>query len=180
MRKSDTNIRVTENLARRASDLARLMVQLAGLYEQLLALTERKLQTIRAADIDSMCGCNDEQEAILKRIRERDGLRKQLMDAIGVEVGMAAKSGRNFSVSQLLPQLPASACQEVKAARDRLRDAIGRLAQANRVSGAVSRELIHHLQCVFSAVRPAAIVAGQYSSSGNLRLAAARVFETIG
>lgn len=181
MRKSDTNNRATENLARRASDLGRLMDQLTELNKQLLALADRKLKAIGAADLDAMCACNDEEESLLKRIREREGLRKQLMDAIGTELGMAAKAGRALSVSQLLPKLPIAVHESLTATRDRLRLVLGSLAQASRINGAVSRELIHHLEFVFSAVRPAAAVGGgQYLPDGRVRPAASRVFETVG
>jgi hypothetical protein len=180
MKQPDTNIRGTESLLRRAGDLARLMDQLAALNEQLLMLATRKLEAIRAADLGAMSACNDEQELVCKRLTEREGLRKQLMDAIGAELGLAVRTGRRLTISQLLPKLPHAACAQVSAARDSLRDIVGKLAQANRVSGAVSRELIHHLEFVFSAVRPSVAATGQYSASGTLRPAASRVFETVG
>jgi len=171
---------IPENLNRRAMDLVRLIDQLSATHGQLLGLTRRKLQAIRAADLEAMCACNDEQETLLKRLREREGLRKQLMDAIGIELGLAAKTGRLLTITQLLSKLSGSVQQELSAARDRLREAVGKLAQANRINSAVSRELVNHLEFVFSAVRPSTTTSGEYSARGSLRLTNPGLLETIG
>jgi hypothetical protein len=172
--------RPVDNVARRASDLTRLLEQAAVLHERLVELTGRKVQAIRTADLDAMCACNDEQEAVVKRLRERDGLRKQLMDAMGAELGLSAKAGRALTISQLLLKLPEKARAEVDAARRRLQDVLAKLAQANRLSGAISRELVDHLRFVFSAVRPSATPSGQYSPGGTTSAPGPGVFETIG
>jgi hypothetical protein len=172
--------KATDNMERRAADLARLMDQLSVLHEKLLALTKRKLEAIRAASLDAMCACNMEQDVVVRRIQEREGLRKQLMDALGSDLGLGAKTGRALTVSQLLAKLPPAARGQVSGAKDRLRDTIGKLAQANRVNGAVSRELIGHLNFVFSAVRPSALGGGHYSAAGAVRPEMPGVFEAVG
>ena len=170
----------TDNLRRRADDLARLLDRLAGLHEQMLSVIERRLDAIRAADLDATCACNDEQEVLARRIHEREGMRKQLMDAIGVELGLGAKEGRALTVSQLVRNLPDCLGEQLQTARDRLRGVMGRVAHANRVSGAVSRELASHLRFVFAAVRPASGKSGHYSPNGITKNVGAGVFETIG
>jgi hypothetical protein len=103
------------------------------------------------------------------------------MDTIGKDMGLSASTARAMPVSQIASRVP-------KASRDRLldvarglRDVIAQVAQANRVAGAVSREILGHLTWVFSSVRPAGDKAVVYSGRGaTVGSAETRIFETVG
>ena len=165
----------------RLGDLVTLLDQLRALYEEMLALIGRKIEAMRKADLDAMRVCQQSEHELTKRVNEREGLRRQLMDAIGVELGLASGVGRALSISQFTEKLGKSERAGVISAADGLKSTIAKVAQSNRIAGVISREIVHHLRWVFAAVQPREQQPAGYSGAGVVvPCAGARLFETVG
>lgn len=166
---------------KRLRDLVKLLGSLQRLQGQLLILIQSKIDAMKRADIPAMRDLNDQEQTVVKQLQERDGFRRQLMDAIGEELGLPSRSARALSVSQLASRLPEPARTNLLDAAGRLHRAVSQVAQTNRVAGAVSREILNHLKWVFASVRPAEEKPVGYSGQGvPVGPCDTRILETVG
>ena len=154
--------------SKRVRDLQRLLEQLCTLHEELFALIDSKVDSMRRADVQALTECSAREIALTQRLAERESVRGQLMDAIGVEFGMPGRAGRKLTVSQLAERLVEPQRGTLVAAADRLRGRVFKVMQANRMAGAVSLELLNHLRWVMNAVRPRPEKPAAYSVDGAL------------
>jgi len=152
----------------RFNDLLRLMDGLCALHVELERIIVAKLEAMRRADTAGMQTVVEREQVLTARLGEREGLRKQLMDAIGVELGLPRGEGRRMTVSRLAARLPESSRPALWQRADALRRAIAGAAQANRVAAVAARTLIHHMQWVIAAVRPACDAPITYSKRGQM------------
>ena len=166
---------------KRLKDLIKLMGGLQRLQERLLTLIRSKIDAMKRADAPAMRDLNDQERTVAKQLHERDGLRRQLMDAMGEEMGMPSGTARALSVSQLAARLPEPGRTTLLDAAGSLRKVMSRVAQVNRIAGAVSREILNHLKWVFASVRPAEGRPVGYSGDGAVvGSSQSRIFETVG
>lgn len=167
--------------ATRVRDLVRLLDQMRSLYGQMFTLIDEKLAAMRRSDVEAMTHAGTKETVLADRLGEREGLRKQLMDAVGEEIGLASRSGRRLTVSQLANRLADRDKAALLAAADRLRREVAKVAQANRVAGVVAREVVSHLRWVFAAVRPCEEEPAGYSKSGVVvSRSAGPMFDAVG
>lgn len=167
--------------SRRIKDLLTLLESLRELYRQLLTLVQSKIDAMRRADTPAMQTLSEQEQALAGRIQEREGFRHQLMDAIGEELHMPPRAARALPMSQLASRLCTRQRSALTDAAGRLREVVAKVTQANRVAGAVSREILNHMKWVFSAVRPRDAEPVGYSGDGALvGPADHRIFETVG
>ena len=165
----------------RVRDLIALLTQLSELHDELFSLVDEKISAMRSADLDAMRVCNDKEHLLARRLHERQGLRVQLTEALGKELGIAPAVARAMTVSQLAMRVPASQCKTLTDAADRLRATIAKVAQANRVAGVISREIVNHLRWVFAAVRPQDDRPVDYGDAGVLVARSSTcLFEAVG
>lgn len=171
----------TNKTATRVRDLVRLLDQMRSLYGQMFTLIDEKLVAMRRSDVAVMTHASTKERVLADRLGEREGLRKQLMDAVGEEIGLASKSGRRMTVSQLASRLADQEKTALLAAADRLRQEVAKVAQANRVAGVVAREVVSHLRWIFAAVRPCEEEPAGYSMSGVVvSQCAGPMFDAVG
>lgn len=155
----------------RIRDLASLLEGLRALYEQLSELTTARMTALRKADLAALGECEEKQGSLTRRIEERLGLRRQMMERLGPELGVGARDARAMSLSNLLARVPHEERGRLANIADALRKAVFNVAQANRRLGAASRELLHHVQWVLSSVRPKDESPDAYSRSGTRQTA---------
>jgi len=148
--------------------LLRLLDGLAELHVSLEWNIRSKLDAIRAADMNAVQSAMQEEQQVTDRLREREGLRKQLMDAVGAELGLARGAGRKLTVSELAARLPESSRLTLWQSAGSLRKAMAATAQANRVAGSAVRTLLHHMQWVFASIRPTGAAPLTYSKHGRM------------
>ncbi|MGD2108783.1 MAG: flagellar protein FlgN [Phycisphaerae bacterium] len=166
---------------KRLRDLVKLLDGLCRTHEELLALVRKRIDAMRRADVAAMQALADQEQALVKRIDQREGLRRQLMDKIGEQWGLSARTARALSLSQLTSHATDPERSSLEEAGRRLGNAITKVAQANRVAGAISREVLTHLEWVFASVRPAG--GPRFAYTGNAQHLAgsgARILETVG
>ena len=173
----------TNETARRKHvvDLVRLLEDLRGSHEELLSLTERKTAAMRRADLAMMRSLGAAEQAMAARIRERGGLRRQLMESIGAYVGTSRPNARVMTASQLAARLPEGEGQSVMKAARALGATMARVGKANRMARLISGRVLTHLKAVFEAIRTPDESADGYSDGGGpVTRTDAILFETVG
>lgn len=162
-------------------DLISLFRVLDGLQERLLILIREKLQAMRSSDMALLQSLSLREQKLIESIQEREGLRQQIMDCIGRELGLAARAGRTMTVSQLSTYLPERSALLLENAASELRTVVAKVAQANRVAGATSREIVNHLSWVFASVRATHDSPVCYSGDGGaVGVVGARLLDAVG
>ena len=165
----------------RFGDLLKLFGGLEALHDRLLTLIRAKIEAMKQADVVRISELTGQEQEVAQRIHEREGFRRQLMDAIGEQMGLPPRAARALSVTQLAARIPDPQHSALVSAADGLRARVTRVAAANRVAGTVAREIVNHLKWVFAAVRPAGDGTEGYSGKGVLLpVAETRVFDTVG
>ncbi len=167
--------------AKRFRDLLRLFDALAELNERLFVLLGSKIDAMKRADLAAMRGCGEGERELVEQLQQREGLRRQLMDAIGEELGLSSRAARLLTVTQLASRISEPQRAALLKAADLVRKAVLKVAQANRVVGTVSREVLNHLKWVFASVRPRDEKPAGYAGDGVLVTSSgAAMFEMVG
>lgn len=166
---------------KRLTDLKQLFGVLKNLQEQLLASVRGTTDAMKRADVGAMRDLQQQQRMVVEQLEEREGLRRQLMDGIGRELNLPARSARALSVSQLAARLPEAQRTGLLDAAEGLRKVVFQVAHANRLAGVIARETLNHLKWVFASVRPAPSAAAGYSGDGApTGTPDTRIFDTVG
>jgi len=165
----------------RLNDLIRLFAVLKDLHGQLASLVQLKIDAMKRSDLPLMAKLNEREQAIVRRLEEREGLRRQLMDSIGADLGLKPAAARAMTVSELAAILPESTRHDLIASATALRAVVARLARVNRVASEIARGITGHLKWVFASVRPKDEGRSGYGVGGVLtRTADLRIFEAVG
>lgn len=135
-------------------ELVALMGGLEGLYGELTQLLESKVNAMRRADVECMSQLGAKEIALTQRMRDRDALRKQVLERIGKSIGLNSARSRTLTVSQLTAHLDEPKRATLMEAAKRLRTAVFRSARVGRLAGAVARDVLEHMRWVFASVRP--------------------------
>ncbi len=163
------------------NELIQILGGLRTLHERLLAVLQSKLTSMKGADLLAMRELSLQEHALVRQIQEREGMRRQRMDGIGEDLGLPPRTAGIMTISQLASRLPAVQHDALIGEADGLRQAVIRVAQFNRVVGAASRELLHHLQWVMASVRPAAEKYFAYGNKGDgVAETGGRILEVVG
>ena len=166
---------------KRLKDLLKLLGGVQKLQEQLLELVQAKMDAMRRADISGMRELNERERALAIRLQQREGLRCQLMDQIGNELGLPPGTARAIPVSQVASRLPEPGRGRLLDAAKRLRQVVAQVARGNRMAGVISREILNHLRWVFASVTPKEEKPVGYAVDGMLvGSSKVRIFETVG
>ena len=165
----------------RFKDLLSLLDGLCALNRDLERAIVEKIEAMRRADMPAMEAAVGREKSIVERLHEREGLRKQLMDAMGMELGLRRGEGRRLTVSKLAEKLPDSSRLALWQTATALRRAVAGSAQANRVAASAVRTLLHHMQSVFAAIRPVGSAPLNYTQRGQMAPRGGTVImETVG
>lgn len=165
----------------RLKDLIKLLESIKQLQTQLLNLIRDKLSAMRRSDTAEMQKLAEREQELVKHVQEREGLRKQLMDMIGEEIGLSSRSVRMLCITQLCDYIPQASREVLLMAAQSLREVVLKVAQANRVVSVTAREVVQHLAWVFSSVKPKSDRSPDYTGSGApVVCAQARLFDTVG
>ncbi|MFQ5495572.1 MAG: flagellar export chaperone FlgN [Phycisphaerae bacterium] len=171
----------TATQAKLVRDLVRLFEGLQRIQQRLHQLLQEKMQAVKRADVEALRALDDRERSVVEDLHRRQGLRRQIMDAIGRLAGLPDGNGRSLTVSQLAAHLPADQRSVLLAAAAALGRRVARVVHANRLLGAVSRELLDHLTWVFEAVRPQDDRPDGYAGNGApARGGETRILEVVG
>lgn len=162
-------------------DFARLLDNQADLHAELAGVVQNKIDAMRRADMQALYAGNEEERRLVERIQEREGLRKQMLDAIGRTLGMTSGVARALTVSDLMRRAPAVEGERISQAAQRLRKQLAQLAQVNSRATILSRELVHQLGCILAAATRPGEGSWGYAPSGTpTTVANVRIFDALG
>lgn len=162
-------------------ELVRLLGIQKELHAELTGVVQEKMKAMRRADVATMRRLGEREHALIVRIEEREGLRRQLMDRLGEGAGLPKPSGRAMTISQLSARLPQSERGVLLAAAGELRAIASRLIKVNRVAGQAAEKLVGHLHWVFaSACSQRSQSAGYAGDGAVVPESTTRLFEAVG
>ncbi|MEK6675377.1 MAG: hypothetical protein AABZ47_06945 [Planctomycetota bacterium] len=163
-----------------AAELATLLVDLSRALEPLAENLQRRIDAARAVDMEQMQSLHDESTGLVKRLRERDGLRRQIMDRMVAELGASGRPGRMWSLTELVSRLSPKDAAKLSASAAILRGVMDRVVKLSRQVGSISDAIVRHLTWVFSAVRLQPEF-GSYSVGGvAVGASDSRIVDTLG
>lgn len=166
---------------KRVQDLIRLLEDMTAGYEQLAEFVQGKIDAMRQADIETMRFSAGQERELAETLNAKEGLRRQVVDAIGEQLGLAPKTARVMTMSQLgarLARAQRSALTEVSL---KLRDTMARVAKVNRVAGVIGRGILGHLDAVFQSITATVEPPVGYAGDGGLvGFGDNRLFDAVG
>ena len=171
----------TSSWERRCRDLLRLLEGLTERHTELLRALQDQVEAMGRADHERMRITGARIESLTQGIAVQEGLRRQLMDAMGKELGLEPRRGRELTAGQMAERLSGTARETFEAASGRLRDVVDRVARANRLSAGVITGVLGHLKQVFAAIGREREPGGCYSGGGrSVRAPSMSILETVG
>ncbi len=166
---------------KRFGELVLLLNGLEALHMELVELIRSKTSAMKKNDVVAMRELGEREQALAAQIQEREGLRRQLLASIGEQAGWPARTARAFSISQLASRVAEPQRSALLEVGSRLRNAVVRVAKANRVAGNFAQAIVEHLRWVFAAVRPEGEQRLGYSGAGVVTAGGGRaIFDTVG
>jgi len=152
--------------------------ELTELHSDLLKAVEGQVEAMSRADREDMRVAGQRAQSLTQRISIQEGLRRQLMDAIGMELGLVSGVGRSLTAGQLAERI---AEPTLEAAAERLVEIVGRVARANRVSASVVGGVLGHLKEVFATItRDCSEGAGYAGDGASVSPGELRILEAVG
>jgi len=165
----------------RVGDLVVLLGDLKEVHEELLAVIQQKLAAMRRADTEALNSCLAREQFLTDRIRQREGLRQQLVQLIGRELGLSSEQVQGLSLRELAERVDEPRRGQLLALSACIRETLGAIDAANRVAALVTGEMLKHYRQVYSAMARSGPSMGTYSSRGQLAAdRPAQVFEAVG
>jgi hypothetical protein len=154
---------------------------LKKLHDELLAVIQHKLGAMRNADMETINSCLAREQFLVNRIRQQEGLRQQLVQLIGKELGVAAPPSGAISLPRLVERLDEPRRGQLLSLAAGLRGAMQAIDGCNKVAALVTSEMLKHFRQVCMAIAQAGHSAGTYSQAGRMNSeASVGVFEAVG
>ena len=171
----------TEVATQRVAELLRVLHRMTALHQELEGLIREKIQRMRDGQTELVQACTQREELLLKTLTDQEGLRRQLMDAIGRGFGINPQSARRMPLRQLAERLEGHLRTKLLAALDGLRRAAGDVARVNQVAMVIAQQILHHLRCIFASVSGPQENPALYSPQGRVVAGGGRgLFELMG
>ena len=153
---------------KRVQDLVRLLQDMTAGYEQLAELVQGKIDAMKQADIETMRRAAAQERELAEKLNAKEGLRRQVVDAIGEQLGLAPRSARVMTMSQLGSKLARAQRSALAEVGLKLRDTVARVAKVNRVAGVIGRGIHGHLDADFQSITTTDEPPVGYSGDGGL------------
>ena len=122
---------------------------------------------MRRASIQELGTCIEEEQELVTRIGEQEGLRRQLMEKIGRGYGISLTIARNLPVRELAQRVPEPTRTRLLAVSGGLKSAVERVKKVNNLVNRVSTDVLRHMEAVFSAVRATDSPSSSYTDRGQ-------------
>lgn len=168
----------TDNLVR---DLIRLMSDLMGLHSEMVMHMRSKLEAIRTADSDRIQSITARELLLASRVREREGLRRQIAERIAEGLGIDRMRGRSMRLTELAELLPEPRRSQLLVSAAGLREKLEELERLQQTTAMVTEQMLQHLGEVLRVMTAGTGPSDVYSRSGRRsELSAASVFEAVG
>jgi len=165
----------------RMAQVATVLGELKRLHGELGFVVQQKLDAMRKADTDAIHAATAREEFLAQRIREQEGLRRQILQLIGEANGMPAARARAMTIRELAELAAEPLRSRLLAAGAALRETVVETAERNRVAAIVSQEMLKHFRQVYQVMARTNGVQGGYSWTGRAETRPGMaVFEAVG
>lgn len=152
---------------KRFSSFIELMKQFVRLHQGLLDAMNAKIEAMKQGDFEQMRRLDEKQSELVKAVREREGIRRQFLDAIGREQGEDGGQLRKLSLLQFASRLVEPQRLELlDAARD-LKNVMGTVARKNNIAKTIVGGVLGNLKFVFDSVKAGTSQENNYSGEGT-------------
>ncbi len=168
-------------LEARSGDLVNLMGDLKTLHSDMLSVLQQKLAGMRRADTEAINSCTARERFLAERVQEREGLRRQLVQILGKELGLSPEQSAGLGVRDLAERLPEPRRGQLLVLGEALRELIGKIDNANKVVALVTGEMLKHFRHVYAAMARSGPSTGRYASNGQIAVERpTQVFDAVG
>jgi hypothetical protein len=167
-------------IEQRIEQLTTVLGELKRLHDELWLVVRNKLEAMRKADTDAIRSATAREEFLIRRMREQDGLRKQLLELIGKLVNIPAPQARRMAVSEVADYAKEPVKSQLLALAAALRDRVKETAEGNRVAAVVSHEMLKHFRQVYDVMAQVDQGPAVYSRTGQAeRRTGTSVFDAV-
>lgn len=164
-----------------ARDLARLLAELTGFYGQMSLHMRGKLEAIKRADTDRVASITAYEMALADKVKQREGLRRQLTRRLLDALGIAVPSDRPLRLVELAEHLAEPYRSQVLSAAAGLRERLHDIQQLQGTTKLVTERMLEHLGAVMAAMTAAVAGNETYARSGAPQPSRApHIFEAVG
>jgi flagellar biosynthesis/type III secretory pathway chaperone len=168
-------------LEKRLDSLVTLLNALHDLYRDYGGVLDAKLSAIRSADMPAVQELQMREQRLAERIAERSGLRRQLLEHIGGDLGLDKAAARGISLKALAARVPEPQRGHLLVMADKLRHVVEYVEQMNLKIGFISNVMLKHFEKVFEAMTGPAADPGVYTAQGRQASEAGEaLFQAIG
>jgi hypothetical protein len=165
----------------RVSTLAQLLDELTKLHGALVQAVDERIAALRTSDFEALRAALEAEERLLERLRERDGLRRQLTENIARGYGIAPGGASKLSARQLAGRIGGANGAALIAAADRLKPVLEQLAQRNRLAQLITRNVLRHVEHLFAALTGGPNPQRDYGRGGAVSYRPGQIiFDTVG
>ena len=166
---------------KRLSELLVVLDRLIELHSELRSLIRDKIEHMRAGNAEQLQADTVREESLVKTIDEQEGLRRQLMDAIGRGYGLDPQGVRRMPVRELAERVDETWRSRLLDSAGRLRAVVREVSDLNRIGTLIAQQVLGHLSCAFEAMSAPEEHPGTYSPHGQVVPGQARrLFEMTG
>jgi len=170
----------TVTVERRVEQLETVLGELRRLHDELSLVVRNKLESIRKADTDAIRSATTREEFLIGRIREQDGMRKQLLELIGKALDVPAPRARVMTIREVAAHVTEPARSRLLALAAALRERVRETAEGNRVAAVVSHEMLRHFRQVYEVMARVDDSPAVYSRTGRAeRRCGTNVFDAV-
>ena len=164
-----------------AKSLVELLGHMVELQGELATLMRSKLDAIKRADSERMQSTTAGEMQITRQLTEREGLRRQITGRIVEGLGIDVDRPKQIKLTELAEFFPEPRRSQLLVAAAGLRDRLGEIERMRVTTTLITREMLKHLQEVFSVITAGHGAVDGYSRTGqHQRSGSANVFEGVG
>jgi hypothetical protein len=174
-------VTTSKTIETRTGELIVLMGDLQKRHEELLAVIQQKLAAMRRADTEGLNSCLARETFLADQIRQREGLRQQLMQLINKELDVPAEAAQRLSLRELAERFNEPRKGQLLGLAAGLRKVLISIDSANKVAALVTGEMLKHFRQLYAAMAQAGQSSGTYSAGGRLTAGKpVQVFDAVG
>lgn len=150
----------------RIGELVNLLGQLRDHYMNMQDILNGKLDAMRRADSDKLNELVGIERGLVERIRERDGLRKQLVAMVCGEIGLGDDVAGTITLTELAARIKEPRRGHLLSLSQSLKEVVTKVGETNRVIATVSDVMLKHFGKIHEAMTMSPEDPGLYSAKG--------------
>jgi len=168
----------TEVLTR---ELVRLLNDLVAMHGELVMLANQKLEAMKRADTNQIASITAREMVLVKRLTEREGLRRQITRKILINLDITDRVKEPVRLAELAEYLQEPRRSELLSVAAGLKKKVQEMEDMRVTTTLVTQEMLKHLRAILSAMTNGDPGMETYGRTGQRQKGgAAHVFEAVG